>query len=90
MVLIDDDLNTASVRLFNTPRNGEVAPAHVEMLSNGSPGEQHFLRGIQDWLDGSEREWRDLAETVCAAYEQRQAMLLKLTSEAPRRTLRAV
>ena len=90
MVLIDDDLNTASVRLFNTPRNGEVAPAHVEMLSNGSPGEQHFLREIQDWLDGSEREWRDLAETVCAAYEQRQAMLLKLTSEAPRRTLRAV
>ena len=90
MVLIDDDLNTASVRLFNTPRNGEVAPAHVEMLSNGSVGERRFLEAIRDWLDGSETEWKALSETVCTAYEKRQAMLLKLTSDAPRRTLRAV
>ena len=90
MVLIDDDLNTASVRLFNTPRNGKVVPAHVEMLSNGSAGEQHFLEDIRDWLDGSEREWSNLAEIVCSAYERRQALLLKLTSDAPRRTLKAV
>lgn len=92
MVLIDADLNTAAVRLFNTPRNGRVERAHVRMLSNGTPGEDRFRGFIEDCL-GSMKPgdpWSELARTVAGAYQSRQELLLKLTSTAPRRTLRAI
>lgn len=89
MVLMDDELNTAAVRLFNTPRNGVVAEAHLTMLSNGTAGEARFKSAIGDWLAGSRAEWAALAEAARAAYSERQALLLKLTAEAPRHSFRA-
>ncbi|MEO1292301.1 MAG: hypothetical protein AAFV62_05635, partial [Pseudomonadota bacterium] len=66
--------------------------AHVRMLSNGTPGEDRFGAFIEDCL-GPEKPgdpWSELARTVAEAYVLRQELLLKLTSTAPRRTLRAI
>lgn len=81
MVLIDDKLNVASVRLFNTPRNGKVTMAHVEMLSDGAPGEEAFRSEIEDWLEQTRDVWTRLATVVGEAYERRQEFLLQLTAE---------
>ena len=84
MVLIDDDLNTASVRLFNTPpkRQGRAGACRdaVERLGRRAA---FFWEDIRDWLDGSEREWSNLAEIVCSAYERRQALLLRADIRSP-------
>ena len=81
MVLIDDALNTASVRLFSTPRNGEMAPVRVEMLSEGGAGAAGFKAEIEGWLEDTEEVWRRLSDVVREAYEVRQEFLLQLTAE---------
>lgn len=81
MVLIDDHLNVASLRLFQTPQNGIVPLAHVEMLSDG-PEAEAFRHEIEGWLAAKEDTWTHLARTAKSAYETRQALLLKLTGDA--------
>ena len=81
MVLIDDQLNTASVRLFSTPRNGTVPLAHVEMLSDGSADAERFRDEIKGWLDASADAWRTLAKVAAEAYDLRQRYLLQLTAD---------
>lgn len=81
MVLIDDKLNVASLRLFVTPQNGKVPVAHVEMMSDGREADA-FRDEINDWLAATEDAWTHLAQTVKKAYEIRQAYLLKLTGDA--------
>lgn len=79
MVLIDENLNTASVRLFSTPRNGKSEPAFVEVLSDG-PEAEKFADEIRGWLKKSKPEWSTLARKAKTAYERRQALLIELTS----------
>lgn len=81
MVLIDDRLNTASVRLFSTPRNGKVPLAHVEMLLDGNADAKRFRDEIQGWLDASAGAWRTLADVATEAYQLRQQYLLQLTAD---------
>ncbi len=82
MVLIDDQLNTASVRLFSTPKNGISNPAHVEMMRDG-PEADAFGKDINRWLRNSNKKdkvWDTLAEVAKGAYERRQKYLLALTT----------
>ena len=81
MILIDDKLNVASLRLFVTPQNGKVPVAHVEMLSDG-PEADAFRNEINGWLTAKEETWTHLADTAKEAYDLRQAFLLKLTADA--------
>ncbi|CAN0598682.1 unnamed protein product [Ectocarpus sp. 12 AP-2014] len=81
MILIDDQLNVASLRLFVTPQNGNVPVAHVEMLSDG-PDADAFRIQINGWLAAKEDTWTHLAQTAKTAYELRQDFLLKLTADA--------
>jgi hypothetical protein len=79
LVLIDENLNTASLRLFSTPRNGVVPEARIEMLSNGHPDEAAFRSKLQDSLETSRPLWERLREVVRRAYLERQALLISLT-----------
>jgi predicted phosphodiesterase len=78
MILIDDQLNVASLRLFMTPHDDEVRPAYVEMLSDG-PGSETFRDEINEWLGASEKAWVSLARAAEKAYVARQEMLLAYT-----------
>lgn len=82
MVLIDDALNVASVRLFSTPRNGVVPLAQVEILSDGQDGADTFKTQINDWLAADPDAWAALAGAAGAAYSARQNYLLDLTAAA--------
>jgi len=81
VVLIDDDLNVASLRLFSTPRNGVVPAARIEMLSNGTPQEAAFLARLNDSLANTKDLWEDLREAARQAYLDRQKHLLELTGD---------
>ncbi len=80
MVLIDDALNVVSVRLFDTPRNGIVHSARIELLSEDREDARTFAQSVQSWLDGSRPEWDHLRDTVKTAYELRQKILLDRTN----------
>lgn len=81
LVLMDDDLNVASLRLFMTPRDGVVPPVSVEILSDTSEAEA-FKAEIESWLAETKDVWDALSETVRVAYELRQNYLLDLTADA--------
>lgn len=78
LLLIDDKLNVASLRLFTTPENGCVRTPYVEILGDGSEGES-FKNEIETWVEASIEAWERLAETVKRAYDIRQRFLLNLT-----------
>ncbi len=80
LVLIDDDLNTASLRLFMTPRNGVVPPVHVDVFTDND-GARKFKAEIEAWLENSKTEWRALTQAVSNAYRVRQKWLLDLTAK---------
>lgn len=80
MILIDDDCHVASLRLFGTPENGRMAPVRLEMLSDGSPGCEEFRQEILRWLEASRPAWDALTDAAHAAYDLRQALLLRLTA----------
>lgn len=80
MILIDDQANTLAVRLFNTPRNGEIPVAFVEDLSESEGKPSQFATDVRNWLKATEKEWATVSEEARKAYETRQRMLLTLTN----------
>ncbi len=81
LVLIDDALHAVSLRLFNTPRNGKVAEAHVEALSEDA-GTQAFAAEVKAWMAARPADWTALAKAAEKAYHDRQELLLSLTDGA--------
>ena len=77
----DDNLNTASVRLFSTPKNGVVRQAYVEVMSDG-PEADAFRQEIAGWLKQTDTAWEHLARVAEKAYQMRQEVLLGLTAGA--------
>jgi len=88
LLLMDDALHAVAIRLFNTPRNGKVARAHVEVLSD-HPDAKTFAGQVQDWIDAAPSDWDALARAAELAYHDRQEFLLSLTSGEPQTELRA-
>ena len=82
MVLIDDDLHVASVRLFSTPRNGVVPEVNVEILGDNDDGALDFKQQIEGWLAAGQPQWQALAASAGDAYRARQSFLLDLTAGA--------
>ena len=76
LVLIDDDLNVASLRLFMTPREGSVPAVHFDMLGDAPA----FRDEIETRLGQSTKAWEAFTQAVQAAFEVRQKWLLDLTA----------
>ncbi len=82
IVLIDDALNVANLRIFQTPKNGVVPDIYVEMLSDGDESAESFRKDIHDWIAQSQEDWDALRDVACKAYQDRQRYLLTLTGDA--------
>ncbi len=80
LVLIDDRLNTAALRLFSTPRNGKVPDARIEMLSNGHDDETAFQHKLDTSLKRTRPSWDRLTQEVTNAYVARQELLISMTA----------
>jgi UDP-2,3-diacylglucosamine pyrophosphatase LpxH len=83
LVLIDEELNTASLRLFSTPRNGTVPAARIEMLTCGQADEAAFRGRLESSLEKTHEHWERLRTVVRDAYFERQRHLLDLTGDPP-------
>ena len=79
MVLIDDAMNVAQVKLFSTPQDGVIDPPSVSMLDDHCGAASAFKAEIEAWLETSAKEWTALTDAAIQSYGRIQAKLLELT-----------
>ena len=74
IVLIDDDVNIASVRLFNDPINGEMARVRVEGVGGFRDSENPLLADAIRAVAATDVQWAAFSEAALAAIRQRAAI----------------
>jgi len=79
VILIDDALNTAALRLFSTPKNGTMDAVHIEVLSNDNDSEHAFAKQLRTALTQTKDQWAALSDAARLAYFARQRLLLEAT-----------
>lgn len=78
VVLIDDDLNTVSVRMYNESEDGRIRPAIVESIDQDSNPLYEHVKGL---VHGDRPPWDAFARVVAenvADYHKRFAARLKM------------
>lgn len=75
-VLIDEALNVASLRLFNDPLNGVMAPVHAADAASIRPQPNPLRDALAAAIDGQAAAWRVFTQAACSAAEQQAARLL--------------
>lgn len=82
-VFIDEDLNTAALRLFSLPVNGGPTEVRVVSADVDRPGVENPLqRRLQDAVNAHQDLWDAFSQAVATELKTRQAMILKMTSDA--------
>jgi hypothetical protein len=88
IIFVDDDLNTASLRLFNMPLN-ETTPnlrgtmkASVLAANTQSRAPNPMADRLRTAVEQTEAEWASFHEAVRMDLIERQALILKMTREA--------
>ncbi|MFD1343266.1 hypothetical protein [Litorisediminicola beolgyonensis] len=82
MLLMDDALNVALLRLFKTPDNGVVPLAHIEMPHTDDAGARRFRDRIARCFAATRSAWQEVADVAGREYLARQRMLLRLTGRS--------
>ena len=76
MVLIDEDLNVAALRLFGCPVNGVPTPVSVHGTGRHSDIGNPLLAPLQRALDNTREHWQTFSETVARELELRGRVML--------------
>ncbi len=80
-VLIDDDLNTASIRLFGMPVDGQPTTVHA-VSADIDRAENPLLGRLQAAIDANAGLWAAFSAAVADDLMARQTMILKMTEDA--------
>ena len=75
MVLVDDDLNVVSLRLFNQNADGNPAAVHVPDSGAFPQSDNPLLTAVRAAL--VPKDWADFSEAVGAALALRQRDVIK-------------
>lgn len=82
IVLIDEELNVVSVRMYNEETEGKSFQVTVETLDQTVAGKNLFLDHIRSLIDPSKSPWVDFTEAVRASRDAYVANLkLKIRSD---------
>ena len=82
MALIDGHGNTMVLRMFSTPRNGEMPPPRIEGFTYGNARAREFKRYLESRLETSRRQWDALSRAAHTSYRAIQHRLLRQTDRA--------
>lgn len=74
-VLVDDDANVASLRLFNDPINGEMHPVHAAGCHGPQDGANPLLGALQDTLVARSDAFAEFSAACHAGLDQRARWL---------------
>jgi len=80
-VLIDDDLNTASIRLFGMPVDGQPTKVHA-VSADIDRAENPLLDRLQAAIDANAPLWAAFSAAVADDLMVRQTMILKMSEAA--------
>ena len=89
LVLVDDALNTVSVRCFATPQNGVTAATEVRLASHHTPDGDTFAAEVAAFVAADAPVWDALAGVAAAEYDLRQSLLLARLSQSDHAALGA-
>ena len=64
VVLVDEDLNVASLRMYNEALRGSGYQVRVEAASHSGAPTNLFCEQLQSLVNPSENPWRTFSETV--------------------------
>lgn len=82
-VLIDDELNIASLRLFTDPLNGEMTPVHAAGTGGVRDLRNPMLQQLRDALKDCAPEWAEFTQRVQVSTEHRADNLLRQFFDTP-------
>ena len=82
-VFIDDELNLASLRLFNDPANGKMGPVRAAGVGGFRDADNPLLAGLGAALGPTEALWTEFTTQVRAATELHAKVQLKAFFPAP-------
>ena len=83
IVLLDEDLNMAALRLFNDPVNGRMAPVRALGAGDFSDAGNPMLAALAEALQQTAPAWQQFSGCVQQALEQRARALLDDFFHAP-------
>ena len=81
LVFVDDDMNTVSVRLFQTSMDASFQPGAARLVSVHDESGKQFLSEVTDILQQTQSLWESLAEVASEEYLLRQQLILHKTHE---------
>jgi hypothetical protein len=76
MILVDEDLNVAALRLFGCPVNGVPTPVSAHGTGRFSDLGNPLLAHSQRALDSTREHWQTFSETVARELELRSRIML--------------
>jgi hypothetical protein len=77
MILIDEDLNVAALRLFNCPVNGVATPVSVHGTGRHSDLGNPLLAPLRAALESTRDHWQIFSETAARELELRSRVMLE-------------
>ncbi len=80
LVLMNETLDVANLRIFGTPHNGKIPDIQIDMLDQRTPTAKAFFAEIARCVAMTQEAWAELHQAVGVAYRDRQAYLLDLTA----------
>ncbi|PSL18471.1 hypothetical protein [Shimia abyssi] len=84
-VFIDDDLNTAALRLYGMPVNGQPTSVRVTTADIDRDGNNPLVQRLQHAVDQNADLWTAFSNAVAGDLELRQTMILRMTEESDSR-----
>jgi len=85
MILIDEDLNVAALRLFGCPVNGEATPVGVHGTGRYSDLGNPLIEPLRRALRNTHELWQTFSETAARELELRSRAMLRDVHRADRR-----
>jgi hypothetical protein len=76
MVLLDENLDSASILLYKETNDGNAIPVTVEWASGMSDPPSAFLQRIQEQMRKNKDAWQPFADTVAATVRDRREKVL--------------
>ena len=75
-ILIDDQLNLASLRLFNDPQNGKMQPVHAAGVGGFRDADNPLLQHLDAVVGQTRPLWDEFTAQALAATELHAGVLL--------------
>lgn len=81
VILVDEHLNVASLRLFSPPVNGQIECPRIKFAGHMTESAKKFIENLEAALDETDEEWRAFTQATIADFELRQQKILAMAKD---------